>query len=96
MTVSIPSIAYLLRRDDVDEGEATSPELFSGPARLTVDEIPPDWTDKWSHFGDLDKWQVFPDGSAWWIKHCWNFVGQSKPLYRQHNEGIISVTECAK
>lgn len=85
--MSIPSIGYLLRRDDVADQVADT-ELSGGSARLAAGDMPHEWTNKWTYFGNLDKWQGFPNDKAWWIEHCWNFIGRPELLlYARHNEG---------
>lgn len=84
--MSIPSIRYLLRRDNVTDVTADA-ELSGGSIKVAAEDIPHDWTNKWSHFGVLDEWQGFPNDKAWCIRHWWNFIGQPELLlYRRHNE----------
>jgi hypothetical protein len=83
MAMRIPSIGYLLLREDfADEGIAI--DLSRGSTRIAAEDLPNGWTNKWSR---LDKWQGFPEVTAWCLKHYWNCLGHPELLlYSQHNE----------
>lgn len=74
-----PTIAYLLQPDDRLCGDTAVMEA-SRPITIADEDIPPEWTDVWSYYLELDRWQGFPGDKAWLLEHKWNILGQPELL----------------